>query len=207
MEWANIAILELILKRAKVIGSTVVSLGSAAEYGNQENNLVAENAIASPISLYGKQKLIANELLHSYISNGVNAMNLRLFNVIGPNQSSKTALGDILRKMHFLKSGTNYILDDYDIVRDLINLDFVNEAINYLIEVGFTGAINIGSGRPTKLLDIVREIATRHNLEVEMGNLNPNRIKSSIADISKLKRLGLSPTKLSISEMSDIISK
>ena len=205
MEWANIGILELILKRAHETGAKVLSLGSAAEYGDLKQTPLREEVIASPISLYGKQKLIANELLHSYVEKGVNAINLRLFNVIGPKQPVNTALGQILSKLMNSKPNTNYILNDYDVVRDYVDLNFVNESINYLSRINFQGTLNIGSGRPTKLFDIVSKMATNFDIEVEPGNLTLNRLRSSVADTTKLRKAGLVPSELTLSEMSKII--
>jgi len=205
MEWANIGILELILKRAYETGSKVFSLGSAAEYGDLKKTRLKEDDLASPISDYGKQKLIANELLHTYVDKGVKAINLRLFNVIGPKQPSNTALGEILRKLINSNHDTNYILDDYDIIRDFIDLKFVQEAINHLTRFDFQGTLNIGSGKPTKLLDIVFEMATNFNIQIKPGTLTTTRIKSSVADTNELAKVGLIPTKLTLSEMSDLV--
>jgi nucleoside-diphosphate-sugar epimerase len=205
MEWANIGVLELILKRAHITGSKVFALGSAAEYGDLNQIRIKEDAIASPVSLYGKQKLIASELLHTYVNKGVNAINLRLFNVIGPKQPSNTALGEILRKLINSNQDTNYILDDYDIIRDFIDLKFIQEAINHLNRVDFQGTLNIGSGKPTKLLDIVSEMAANFNIQIEPGTLTTTRIKSSVADTNELAKVGLIPTKLTLSEMSDLV--
>jgi nucleoside-diphosphate-sugar epimerase len=207
MEWANIGILELILKRAHETGAKVFSLGSAAEYGDLKQTPLEEDVIASPISLYGKQKLIANELLHSYIEKGVNAINLRLFNVIGPKQPVNTALGQILRNLINSRPGTNYTLNDYDILRDFVDLNFVSESINYLSSIDFQGTLNIGSGHPTKLFDIVSEIATNFDIKVEPGDLALNRVISSVADTTKLREAGLVPSEITLSEMSEIMIK
>jgi nucleoside-diphosphate-sugar epimerase len=205
MGWANIGILELILKRAYETGSKVFSLGSAAEYGDLKQNRVKEDDTALPISLYGKQKLIASELLHAYVKKGVNAINLRLFNVIGPKQPSNTALGEILRKLINSKPDTNYILDDYDIIRDFIDLKFISEAINHLNRIDFQGTLNMGSGRPTKLLDIVSEMATNFNIQIKPGTLTATRVQSSVADTNKLAEVGLLPAQYTLTEMSDLI--
>ena len=205
MEWANIGILELILKRAYETGSKVFSLGSAAEYGDLKQNQVKEDVIASPISIYGKQKLIANEVLLTYVNKGVNATNLRLFNVIGPKQPSTTALGEILKKLINSKLNSHFILDDYDIIRDFIDLNFVTEAINHLNRIEFQGTLNIGSGRPTKLLDIVSELATNFNIQINPGILTDTRVKSSVADTNKLAEVGLTPAQLTLTQMSDLI--
>jgi nucleoside-diphosphate-sugar epimerase len=205
MEWANIGILELILKRAHETGAKVFSLGSAAEYGDLKQTPLKEDAMVSPISLYGKQKLIANELLHAYVKKGVNAINLRLFNVIGPKQTANTALGEILRKLMNSNAETPYILNDYDILRDFVDLNFINDSIKYLSRIDFQGTLNIASGRPTKLFDIVSEMATNFNIKVKPGNLTLNRVKSSIADTVKLRETGLVPPDLSLYEMSKLI--
>jgi nucleoside-diphosphate-sugar epimerase len=205
MEWANIGVLELILKRAYETGSKVFSLGSAAEYGNLKQTRVKEDAIASPISLYGKQKLIASELLHAYIKKGVNAINLRLFNVIGPKQSKNTALGEIIKNLLNSKPDTTYILNDYDIIRDFIDLNFIKGAINQLNGIEFQGTLNIGSGRPTKLLDIVSEIATKLSVEIRPGDLTISRLKSCVANTGRLVQVGLNPSELTLSQMSELI--
>jgi nucleoside-diphosphate-sugar epimerase len=205
MEWANVGILELILERARRIGSRVITLGSAAEYGNVDHSLLREDDKPNPISIYGRQKLIATNLINDYIEVGVSCVSARLFNVLGPGQPATTALGQIVRKINGLESDTIFSLDDYDIERDYISLEFVTETIMKLITLEFSGILNVGSGQPVKLLDVVTEYAKIRNVNVLLGNLNANRVLSAVADTSKLNSLGIRPNQLTLRKMSDLI--
>ena len=202
MEWANVGIVELILKRARLIGSKVITLGSAAEYGNSNHELLHEDDKPNPISIYGKQKLIATDIINDHVAAGVSAVSARLFNVIGPRQPVTTAIGQIINRLKTLDSHTKFNLDDFDIHRDYITLEFVAQAIAQLAELNFNGAINIGSGRAIKLFDLVSEIAKIKQIEIIPAKLNLNRVRSAVADTCRLSSLGIMAPQLDLGDLS-----
>ena len=207
MEWANIGVVEALLKHAKKTGARVITLGSASEYGDIQVPEIDEDLDPNPISIYGKQKLAANQMINDFVSQGGSGAATRIFNVLGPRQSNATAIGQIIARMQELKPGDVIEVANYDVVRDYISIDFVVEVISKLATENFSGTINIGSGKPVILGDLLREIGILLETSVVSGNLDKDRISIAVASTKRLKGLGFSIENCTLQELALIATR
>lgn len=196
MEWANVGIVETLINHAKRSGSRILNLGSAAEYGNQQGDRLHEMQSCTPISTYGVQKLAARQLMDEFIESGGEGVHARLFNVVGSGQKSNSALGQISQNLLSLQPGSDYAVNDFDIERDYVALEFVCQSLHAISKGTFKGTINIGSGKSTKLFDVVEALASRLDIKAIQGSLDPSRLSSAVADTVILRGSGIVPEAL-----------
>lgn len=126
---------------------------------------------------------------------------LRFFNVYGPRQSLSnpyTGVAAIFSSM--IKDNKNpLVYEDGKQTRDFINIRDVVSA-NLLImekEEADYEAYNVGSGRPTSVLDIAKVLIKLYGKKVKPEIVNKFRvgdIRHCFADISKIKKLGFMPS-------------
>ena len=108
----------------------LVQIGSAAEYGRAEPGVpVTESAPPRPASLYGVTKLAGTDLAVLGRTAGLDAVVLRVFNVVGagaPEDGLPGRAAVQLRKA--MAAGTDFRLGPLDGVRDFVDARDVAEA-------------------------------------------------------------------------------
>jgi nucleoside-diphosphate-sugar epimerase len=206
MEWANVGVVELLLDHAKRTDARVINLGSAAEYGKVTDQVLDENLVPNPISDYGRQKLVANQMVNEFVVSGGSGVATRIFNVVGHGQTNRSAIGDVIARMKELGPGSEVTIDNHDIVRDYISIDFVVDVLAKLRSSSFSGTLNIGSGKPTVFLDLLNEIGLLLNTKVVPGNLFDDRIPSAVAGTERLKSLGFGWESQSLQELANMVT-
>jgi UDP-glucose 4-epimerase/dTDP-L-rhamnose 4-epimerase len=168
--------------------SKFVFASSAAIYGDKPWSngppKFSEDLKPEPQSTYANSKLwgeIEAKLFHQLY--GLNSVSLRYFSVYGPLQIPKPKSHSWAVAIFMMKALKNKKLSVYggQQVRDFIYIEDVAEATVKAAEVnaGEGEAINIGTGRPTKIIelahmisDLIREtIGTK--VEVEILNYRP----------------------------------
>lgn len=207
MEWANVGVVELLLDHAKRTNARVINLGSAAEYGRVSDQVLDEDLVPNPISDYGKQKLVANQMLNEFVVSGGSGVATRIFNVVGPSQTNRSALGNVISRMKELGPGSEVVIDNYDIVRDYASIDFVVDVLAKLPSSSFNGTLNIGSGKPVAFFDLLKEIGNFYRVTPVYGVLHDDRIFSAISGTRKLRELGLEVEALKINELAKIATE
>jgi len=149
----------------------VILSSSGALYGEQDQQLIPENAVAHPTSPYAASKIAAEY----YVSTigalwGIETVALRIFNAYGPGQQLPPAHAPVISQFmkQALSGGSLVIFGDGAQTRDFVYLDDVVAAlvaaatakdINRLV-------INVGSGQETSINQLVEEIATGTGREV-----------------------------------------
>jgi UDP-glucose 4-epimerase len=134
----------------------LIAASSAAVYGAGHDGAISENANLTPMSPYGRHKLMMEQLCESYATSfGVRSTVLRLFSVYGTHLR-KQLLWDICSRLRkgereLLLGGTGAELRDWTDVRDVVRL-FVK--INAHPRRATFEAINGGSGRGTTVAEI-----------------------------------------------------
>jgi dTDP-L-rhamnose 4-epimerase len=126
----------------------------------------ARRTIAHPVNVYGATKLAQELLLEAWCgSHGVNRSILRLQNVYGPGQSLINAYTGIVSLFsQWAEEGRVIpVYEDGGIVRDFVFIDDVVAAFEAAVTAGDkVGPYDIGSGMPTSLLEVAKEIARYH---------------------------------------------
>lgn len=184
-------------------GIKLLYLSSAAVYGEPKKLPIDEEHPREPISPYGLSKLLGELALSNFRKvYGLGFVTLRLFNVYGPGQNPNYA-GVITNFIERARRGEPLIIyGDGEQTRDFVFVEDVARVIEALIEEGtFDGEVyNVGTGVPTKVIELARLIRSLVNKDVEIAFTpsRPGDIRHSFADVSKLRRkLPLSFTPLS----------
>ena len=138
----------------------VVYASSVAVYGEPEHLPIDESHPLKPKNLYGLTKLFSEQLLWRYHEDyGVNVAALRYFNVYGPRMRSGPYAGVVHKFITALLRGEQPIIHgDGEQTRDFVYVYDVAEANVKALKSRVVGAINIGSGRETKINDLYRII-------------------------------------------------
>lgn len=187
--WANnveklVAFLE-ILKLGNIEG--LVFSSSCSVYGDA--GVVQENSSLNPVSPYGWSKLTGEAICRDYAREfSWKFIALRYFNVIGATErdfsgdySSNCILPSMFRKSisdeSFNIHGGDFPTKDGSAIRDYISLADVagaHVASLKILETGFQGALNVSTGEPISVHEIVKSFQDLEgtNLVVTVGERN-----------------------------------
>ena len=196
---------------------------TAAVYGEVGIAPVAEDEPKSPVSPYGRSKLMVEWMLEDVArAHGLHYVALRYFNVAGADprgrngQSSplathlikvaaQTALG---RRGHLDVYGTDYPTPDGSCLRDYIQVtDLVRAhvaALAHLRRGGENMVLNCGYGQGFSVLDIVDVVkrVSGVNFRVDLQPRRPGDPPSIVADAGKIRAaLGWEPRHANIEEI------
>jgi UDP-glucose 4-epimerase len=175
----------------------VVFAASSAAYGDTATLPKREDMTPAPLSPYAVSKVTCEQYLRVFSSlYGLETINLRYFNVFGPNQlPSGPYAAAIPRFITAALSGTPIrIFGDGEQTRDFC---FVANAVRANLLAAETSTrlegqvVNIAGGRRISLNDLVREIGRvlGRSLDVAHGDPRPGDVRHSLADISRAKEL------------------
>jgi UDP-glucose 4-epimerase len=198
---STIGLLESIRRRGG--GRLVFPSSGGTVYGLPHELPVPESHPLEPIVAYGVSKLAAEKylLLYRYLY-GVDVRIARISNPYGAGQDPRRTQGVVTTFIHLaLDDKPIQLWGDGQVVRDFVH---VSDAVSALIkladaegfESGHSPVFNIGSGRGTKIVEIVQLIEALFDRPLRI-EIKPGRkfdAPASILDISKAKRsLGWSP--------------
>lgn len=160
---------------------------SAAVYPPLDGPLSED--ITGPMDVYGKTKLIGEDLVNLYSENAIIG---RFFNVYGPNETNPHLIPEIIEQ---ILSGNNSIeLGNLSPKRDYIHVDDICGAIISFLNVNKPGVYNIGTGNEYSVTEIVDAISQILDRDIEVIQ-DPKRIRKVerehlLADITKIKKIG-----------------
>ncbi|OHE71209.1 MAG: hypothetical protein A2007_02830 [Verrucomicrobia bacterium GWC2_42_7] len=153
-------------------------------YKSSDNPITERNEV-SPVSLYGKTKQMAEDVV---IETGkVLQYNLeicigRIFSFYHKTQRSPFLYPTIIKRLEEEDLSKPFFLHGADSVRDFLNAEEVVDIIIALSEKRTTGIYNIASGKGIKIRDFVQSLTPTPLI------IKTNQEKDSlVADISKLK--------------------
>lgn len=140
---------------------------SMSVYGKLADN-VDETQKSKPISTYGKSKKLGEEIIQNLSSKKINVKILRLFNVYGPNQDYKNLnqgmLSIYLAQVYYNKKVL--VTGSLERYRDFVYIDDVISALINCKNFKKHNIFNIGSGRKTKVKDLIDIIFKKLNLDI-----------------------------------------
>jgi len=180
--------------RAKI--KRLVFASTCAIYGDVQTLPIAEGAQERPMSPYALSKLMGEQYLdmcrRTY---GLEVVSLRYFNVFGPRQDpSSTYSGVISRFLSAVHSGTRpVVFGDGEQTRDFVYVENVVQA-NLLAchaENAPGQVINIGTGKATSLLDVLRTLSEITGARTDPAHQPPRAgdIRHSLAAIDRARSL------------------
>jgi len=186
--------------------SKIIFSSTAAIYGNPEMDAINELHPKNPINVYGKSKLMVEEMLVRYAHTyGINSVALRYFNAAGADPQGdvgekhdpethlipnilKSLLGDGSNGLKVF--GNNYDTHDGTCVRDYIHVNDLCRAhvfaIDYLHNHQGAFAFNLGNGKGFSVMQVIRsaEMVTETGIEFEIHDRRPGDPAILVADAS-----------------------
>ncbi len=203
-------LLELIRKYQKNLKRLVFS-SSAAVYGDEPTLPKKEESVIRPLTPYAIDKFAAEQYVLDYNHlYGVPTSAVRFFNVFGPNQNPESPysgvisiLVDCYKKLQQGKSAQFTLFGDGSQSRDFV---FVEDVIQALLlvstnEESLGKQFNVGTSNGItlkKLIEVIDEML-KITLPIKYEAEREGDIRDSVADISRLKKLGFTP-RFTISE-------
>jgi NDP-hexose 4-ketoreductase len=153
----------------------LVHIGSAAEYGAIAADAigvpVAEDAVPRPAGLYGVTKLGGTRLVQLARTAGLDAVVLRLFNVVGAGATADTLPGAAaaqLRQLGEHARGGSLKLGPLGAVRDFVDArDAADAVLAAVVAPALPHAVvNVGSGVGVQARDLIRQLIAVAGLDV-----------------------------------------
>jgi nucleoside-diphosphate-sugar epimerase len=182
--------LNLLQEFAKCGGQRVVMAGTCAEY-NWDYGYCSETVTPlNPQTLYGVCKNSLQSLLDAFgKQTGISTAWGRIFFAYGPHEYGDRLVPSVIRS---LLQGKPARCSHGNQIRDFIAVQDVADAFVTLLESPVSGAINIASGHPVSLKDIIYQIAEilGGSSLIELGVIptSANDPPLLVADIRRLQQ-------------------
>lgn len=188
----------------------LVYSSSCAVYGIPPQQPITEETVPKPVNPYGETKLAAERMLHWLaVCEGLSYVALRYFNAAGCDAEGEA--GELhLPETHLIPRtlevalgarpglrihGTDFPTPDGTCRRDFVHVSDLAEAhvlaLRYLEGGGASVALNLGSGRPASVLEVVEcvERVTKARVAREMGPRRTGDPAELVADSAKARRV------------------
>jgi nucleoside-diphosphate-sugar epimerase len=188
LRWLG-ASLHLAEKFAENGGERIVSAGTCAEYDWMRPGVFSESDLpARPQTLYGTAKAALALTLEKYAAiSGVSFASGKIFFPFGADELPTRLIPSVIISLLENKPAQT---SHGQQVRDYIFVEDIAEAFVCLLESEARGAVNIASGRRTKLREIIEIIAEiigkPELLEIGAMNVGANEPEEIVADIKRL---------------------
>jgi len=160
---------------------------STSHVYNFREKKITENSEIKPISKYGLTKLMAEKYLFKKMGK-VNICIIRIFSYTSFNQNMNFFVPSMYKKFLINDSIT---LNNINHVRDFIDLTDIYSAIKLLYLKKSKGIYNLGSGKPTPLIKIVKYLSNLFNKKYTISKSNIKTIH--VANLKKIIKLGWKP--------------
>ena len=154
-----------------------------------ENPPFREDAEANGSNIYGKMKSDMEKIL---ITSGLKYKILRVANVYGPGQPSGRGQGVIAEWVNRIRNAEPIeIFGNLENSRDFLHVQDLNLAISQLIKISGNQILNIGSGKATKLNELLQIFNSKSNSKIEVAYSDARTVDRSEywLDISKMRQL------------------
>ena len=180
--------LDLILAFALHGGQRVVIAGTCAEYDWRYGYCSEQTAPLLPATLYGTCKHALQTMLSIFTrQTGLSGAWGRIFFLYGPHEHPDRLVSSVIRSV---LQGEPARCSHGNEIRDFLHVEDVASAFVALLESGVSGPVNIGSGRPVALKDVIHKIAYKVNrLDlIRLGDVpaSANDPPLLLADVSRL---------------------
>jgi UDP-glucose 4-epimerase len=168
-------------------------------YGDAQLLPTPEDYPIRPLAPYGQSKYSAEGYLSLYTRlHGLSTVSLRYGNVYGPRQDAHGEAGVVaIFAARVLDGLAPAVFGDGGQTRDWVEVSDVVRANLLAADSELTGAINIGHGRETSVLDLLdalRAVAGRPVPDPEFLPERPGEVRRSCLDVGRAKReLGWEP--------------
>jgi len=182
------ASLELLRQFYEYGGQRIVMAGTCFEYDLQYGYCSEFRTSKAPSTYYGKCKNALQILLDAYSDRvGLSSAWGRIFFLYGPHEYPTRLVPSVIRS---ILRGEPALCSHGNQIRDYLHVEDIADAFVTLLESDVTGHVNIASGHPVTLKDIIYKIAKTLNGTnlVRLGALpaTPNDMPLVVADVGRL---------------------
>lgn len=174
-------------------GAQFIYSSTGKVYGKTNEMPISENALVNPTNILGKTKRITEEVIEFYAQPENKYLIFRIFNIYGEGQRSNFIVPTILAQLNneTIELGSLKDLRDYLYVGDL--MDAFMACISSPEKFADVDHVNIGSGEPACVADILREIekliGRKLKVTVNKARLRRDETPVEFCDHSKLTAL------------------
>jgi dTDP-L-rhamnose 4-epimerase len=168
-----------------------------------EPSPIKEDDHQNPLNIYAITKQAQEETCHSIgLAYGIPTVGLRYFVGYGERQNPSNPYTGVsmLFSTRIINGKPPVIYEDGKQTRDFIHVSDIVKANIMAIEKPEMNyeSYNVGTGRPTRILDLARILIKLHGKEgrIEpkiLNNYRASDIRHAVADISKISRIGFEP--------------
>jgi nucleoside-diphosphate-sugar epimerase len=137
-------------------GRRFVGAGTCAEYAPTDGDCDERTTPLTPSTLYGTCKHAVHTVVEALASGRLSAAWGRVFFLYGPHEDPSRLVPGVIRA---LLDGRDALCTAGTQVRDFMHVDDVADAFAALVASGVEGAVNVASGRPVTLADVITSIA------------------------------------------------
>ncbi|MCC7250778.1 NAD-dependent epimerase/dehydratase family protein [Hyphomicrobium sp.] len=179
-----------------------VFASSGAVYKPDDKPHLEDEAVLGPSDVYGFTKLHGEQYVRYFAAQrGLSAVNVRLFNVVGPGETNPHLLPEIIAQLKAgrttLRLGNMTPKRDYIHVRDAAS-GFITVALKDDIEDGNTLTVNLGTSQSYSVAELVAKLKSvtmiDFALEQEQSRLRKVDRPHLAADIGRIaSRFGWVP--------------
>ncbi|MFN2498993.1 MAG: NAD-dependent epimerase/dehydratase family protein [Pyrinomonadaceae bacterium] len=177
-------------------GERVVMAGSCAEYSWQDGYCSEADTPLVPATLYGASKHALQCMLKAFAAQSqLSAAWGRVFFLYGPHEHRDKLMSYVIRSLLRRESAG---VTDGNQVRDFLYVEDVAEAFVALLESNVSGPVNIASGKPIAVKQMITAVADLLDASqlVQWGSIQPpaNEPKLLVANVERLtNEVGWSP--------------
>ena len=160
---------------------------STSHVYKSSNHPIKETHELEPISLYGKTKLLAENIVNQFGSLENMPFDVcvgRIFSFYHSSQKPPFLYPTILSRLENEDLNNEFFLYGADSLRDFLNAE---EVVNIIIKLAIAktkGIYNIASGKSVKIRDFVQAL-TQHRLKI----ITDNNFDCLVADVEKIKKV------------------
>lgn len=155
-DWVQTSI-ELLKKFYEYGGKRVVTAGTCFQYSETSQDCQEFNTLRNPLTFYGKCKQSFQYLMEAFCKEaGLSSAWGHIFFLYGPYEASNRLVSSVI--ISLLKNEIANCTEGNQI-RDFMHVEDVADAFAQILDSDVEGPINVASGYPVKLRDIVEEIA------------------------------------------------
>lgn len=193
MDW-NIATLNLLNAFVENGGKCFLGAGTCSEYEYKYGYLLEDETPTDPQTLYGNSKHAIFNIAKVFCKqNGCRFKWPRIFNLYGPNEKLQRLMPSVINSC---LNGEDVKVSDCLKFQDYLHVEDTARGIVDVFESDLEGAVNICSGKPVQLREIVNKIAELTDFK---GNILWGAIPAAFGDDvvvgnnEKLRSIGWQP--------------
>lgn len=179
----------------------VMVASSAAAYGDGAKPPISEDTPLVPNSPYGVAKVAIEQYLRGFYREFYTYAVLRYGNVYGPEQDAKKGAAIAKMTHDAVTSGRIQVDGDGTQVRDFVHVEDIAQLNIAALTNRENLVVNVGTGHPVQLLDLVRLIEEHLGRAVQIDHTptRPGDIHTSYYDVSHLQQVLSWQPKISLS--------